>query len=93
MKYVKKQSKCQVIFYFSAFWELQLLGDKVKPDFANEQAINAYNTITVSPEFRELERLSTIAKHNEAPGTWSKLVSDKTARWLSEVEATVRVLP
>ena len=30
-----------------------------------EQAINAYNTITVSPEFKELERLRTIARHNE----------------------------
>jgi len=31
-----------------------------------EQAINAYNTVTVSPEFRELERLRSIARHNEA---------------------------
>ena len=31
-----------------------------------EQAINAYNTVTVSPEFKELERLRSIARHNEA---------------------------
>ncbi|MCL2252371.1 MAG: hypothetical protein FWC12_10740, partial [Treponema sp.] len=31
-----------------------------------EKAINAYNTITVSPEFKELERLRSIARHNEA---------------------------
>jgi len=31
-----------------------------------EQAINAYNTITVSPEFQELERLRSLARHNEA---------------------------
>jgi len=31
-----------------------------------EQAINAYNTITVSPEFKELERLRSIARHNES---------------------------
>ena len=31
-----------------------------------EKAINAYNTVTVSPEFRELERLRTMARHNEA---------------------------
>ena len=31
-----------------------------------EQAINAYNTVSVSPEFRELERLRSIARHNEA---------------------------
>ena len=30
-----------------------------------EQAINAYNTVTVSPEFKELERLRSIARHNE----------------------------
>ena len=31
-----------------------------------EQAINAYNTITVSPEFQELERLRSLARYNEA---------------------------
>ena len=31
-----------------------------------EKAINAYNTVTVSPEFKELERLRSIARHNEA---------------------------
>ncbi len=31
-----------------------------------EQAINAYRTITASPEFRELERLREKARHDEA---------------------------
>ena len=31
-----------------------------------EQALNAYNKVTVSPEFKELERLRSIARHNEA---------------------------
>jgi predicted transposase/invertase (TIGR01784 family) len=31
-----------------------------------EEAINAYNSITVSPEFRELERARIYARHNEA---------------------------
>ena len=31
-----------------------------------EQAINAYNKITVTPEFRELERQRSYARHNEA---------------------------
>ena len=30
-----------------------------------EKAINAYNTVTVSPEFKELERLRSFARHNE----------------------------
>jgi predicted transposase/invertase (TIGR01784 family) len=30
------------------------------------QAINAYHQITVTPEFREMERLRSIARHNEA---------------------------
>jgi hypothetical protein len=31
-----------------------------------EEAINAYNRITVSPEFRERERARIYARHNEA---------------------------
>jgi len=31
-----------------------------------EEAIKAYEKITVSPEFRELERLRFYARHNEA---------------------------
>jgi predicted transposase/invertase (TIGR01784 family) len=31
-----------------------------------KQAINAYHQITVTPEFREAERLRSIARHNEA---------------------------
>lgn len=31
-----------------------------------KQAINAYHQVTVTPEFREAERLRSIARHNEA---------------------------
>jgi predicted transposase/invertase (TIGR01784 family) len=31
-----------------------------------DEAINAYNKITVSPEFREIERARSYARHNEA---------------------------
>jgi len=31
-----------------------------------KQAINAYHQITVTPEFREAERLREMARHNEA---------------------------
>ena len=42
--------------------------DKIKATEVKvmEQAINAYNKVTVSPEFKELERLRSIARHNEA---------------------------
>ena len=31
-----------------------------------EQAINAYQRISASPEFRELERLRSLSRHDEA---------------------------
>ena len=31
-----------------------------------EQAINAYQKITATPEFREMERMRSYARHNEA---------------------------
>jgi len=34
-----------------------------------EQAINAYERITVTPEFQELERLRSLARHSEASAT------------------------
>ena len=34
--------------------------------FLMEQAIKAYQQITADPEFRELERMREIARHNEA---------------------------
>ena len=41
--------------------------DKIKATEVKvmEQAINAYQTVTVSPEFKELERLRSMARHNE----------------------------
>jgi len=58
---------------------------------AMEKAINAYNTVTVSPEFRELERLRSLARHNEASALrhakdegrteerekWQRIIADK----------------
>jgi hypothetical protein len=51
------------------------------------QAIGAYREITVSPEFRELERLRADARHNEAAALhhaaeverkkWQSVVADK----------------
>ena len=58
-----------------------------------EQAINAYERITVTPEFQELERLRSLARHNEATAlrhaeqrgreeervVWQGVVADKDA--------------
>ena len=58
-----------------------------------EQAINAYERITVTPEFQELERLRSRARHNEASALrhaeqrgeqrerekWQDVVADKDA--------------
>ncbi|MDR1157001.1 MAG: hypothetical protein LBK75_01650 [Oscillospiraceae bacterium] len=58
-----------------------------------KQAINAYREIVVSPEFRELERLRSLARHNEASALlnaeqkgearadakWQAVVADKDA--------------
>jgi len=35
------------------------------------QAIDAYHHITVTPEFKEAERLREMARHNEASALWS----------------------
>jgi hypothetical protein len=57
------------------------------------QAIGAYREITVSPEFREIERLRADARHNEASALqhaaeiateiaderWQSIVADKDA--------------
>jgi len=54
-----------------------------------EQAIDAYQSVTVSPEFRELERLRSLARHNEASALrhakdqerekWQTVVEEKDA--------------
>ncbi|MDR0220849.1 MAG: Rpn family recombination-promoting nuclease/putative transposase, partial [Lachnospiraceae bacterium] len=36
-----------------------------------EQAISAYNSIVVSPEFKEYERLRDKARHDEAQAIWN----------------------
>jgi predicted transposase/invertase (TIGR01784 family) len=53
------------------------------------QAINAYHSVTVTPEFHEIERLRSIARHNEAAALrharqeeskkWESVVADKDA--------------
>jgi hypothetical protein len=53
------------------------------------EAITAYHKIKVSPEFRELERLRSIARHNEAAALrharheererWQEVITDKDA--------------
>ena len=54
-----------------------------------EQAINAYEKITVTPEFQEMERLRSRARHNEASAIfnaeqrerekWQGVVADQAA--------------
>ena len=58
-----------------------------------EQAINAYEKITITPEFQELERLRSRARHNEASAiynaeqrgreeervVWQSVVADQAA--------------
>jgi hypothetical protein len=60
------------------------------------QAIEAYREVTVSPEFRELERLRELAGHNEASASaharrkeaekWQSVIADRDAR-IAELEA------
>jgi len=67
-----------------------------------KQAINAYHRITVSPEFKELEKMRSIARHNEAAALrharneerkladteWQSVVADKDAK-LADKEAEI----
>jgi predicted transposase/invertase (TIGR01784 family) len=65
------------------------------------QAIEAYREVTVSPEFRELERLRELARHNEASALaharrkeaekWQSVVADKDER-LAEKDARIAEL-
>ncbi|MDR1291963.1 MAG: Rpn family recombination-promoting nuclease/putative transposase [Clostridiales Family XIII bacterium] len=60
------------------------------------QVIEAYREVTVSPEFKELERLRALARHNEASALaharsveaakWQGVVAEQTAR-IAELEA------
>ena len=36
-----------------------------------EEAIQAYHSITATPEFREMERLRSKARHDEAQAIWN----------------------
>jgi predicted transposase/invertase (TIGR01784 family) len=63
------------------------------------QAIEAYREVTVSPEFRELERLRELARHNEASALaharrkeaekWQSVIAGKDAR-IAELEALLK---
>ena len=45
-----------------------------------KQAINAYHRITVSPEFRELERMREKARHDEAQALHHARLVGETAK-------------
>jgi hypothetical protein len=55
-----------------------------------KQAIRAYHNITVTPEFKEMERLRSLARHNEASALrharneeskrWQSVGADKDAK-------------
>ena len=51
---------------FKANTKEELARIKALKEPVMEQAINAYERITVTPEFQELERLRSLARHNEA---------------------------
>ena len=51
---------------FKASTEEELERIKALEEPTMEQAINAYQRISVSPEFRELERLRSLSRHDEA---------------------------
>jgi len=54
-----------------------------------KEAINAYQSITATPEFRQLERMRSDARHNEASALhhareqerekWQTVIADKDA--------------
>jgi hypothetical protein len=66
-----------------------------------EQAIGAYRHITTTDEFRELERLRTLARHNEAAALgnarreerakWQGVLADKDAA-LADKDAEIERL-
>jgi hypothetical protein len=63
------------------------------------QAIEVYREITVSPEFRELERQYALARHNEASALahakrkeaekWQSVIAERDAR-IAELEALLK---
>jgi hypothetical protein len=63
-----------------------------------KKAIGAYREVTVSPEFKEIERLRELARHNEASALaharekeaakWQSVVADKEAA-LADKEAAL----
>ena len=58
-----------------------------------EQAINAYYTITASPEFRELERLRAKARHDEAQALYhAERKGKQEGKWEEKFEIAARLL-
>ena len=51
---------------FKAETEEELAAIKALEDPVMEQAIKAYEKITITPEFREMERVRSLTRHNEA---------------------------
>jgi len=56
---------------FRANTEEELAHIKALKEPIMEQAINAYEKITITPEFQELERLRSRARHNEASALYN----------------------
>jgi len=77
------------LFLFKAETEEELAKINALEVPVMEQAIDAYKKITVTPEFRELERQRSYARHNEAAARrhareeereiWQGVVADKDA--------------
>jgi len=79
---------------FKANTKEELARIKALKEPVMEQAINAYERITVTPEFQEMERLRSLARHNEASALrharkegeqrerekWQGVVADKDAK-------------
>ncbi|MDR0248604.1 MAG: Rpn family recombination-promoting nuclease/putative transposase, partial [Oscillospiraceae bacterium] len=59
-----------------------------------EQAINAYHTVVVSPEFAEAERLRSRARHDEAQALWNaeRKANEKWQGVVAEKDALIAEL-
>jgi len=60
------------LLLFKAETEEELAAIKALEVPVMEQAIEAYRSITASPEFREMERLRAKARHDEAQALWNR---------------------
>ena len=77
---------------FKAGTEEELERIKALEEPTMEQAIAAYQRISVSPEFRELERLRSMARHDEASALGEAREQERAiadAEWQSVVDGIV----